>query len=303
VAPALYARDDLPSGIDYAREHPEYGPVGGHIRVRWNDIHTSWGNFNWESIEKYLRAAEGMTITLADGRTVPKPMILTVAIYSQLGQESYEFTDHSPEWLKQALQGSYMIGSGNCAEQPAPRYDDLGYQAAFKQMVMALGNRYRDNPRITAVAIAAGYDEETAATRLVEVRGCEYWKDLYRYVTKIEYEDFVKKIMDWYREAFPTTPLYIQAGNAEWEHREIFVDYASKTEPPIGYKPNVIAPDMGAAFGWQSTQKGRGFIQLAEKYRDKMPLAYEPKAAPYHVSEPLRRQHAYWMTLNGLAIG
>jgi len=92
AVPALYARDDPPGGIDYGRDHPEYGPVGGYIRVRWTDIHTGWGRFNWEPIEKFLRGAEGMTITLADGRVVAKQMILTVAIYSQSGQDSVAAT-------------------------------------------------------------------------------------------------------------------------------------------------------------------------------------------------------------------
>jgi len=300
--PALYARDDPPGGIDYGRDHPEYGPVGGYIRVRWIDIHTGWGRFNWEAIDKYLRGADGMTVTLADGRVVAKPMVLTVAIYSQAGDDPTSFADHAPKWLREGvLGGCYTIGSGECVEQPVPCYDDNRYQSAFKDMVMALGDRYGDNRLITAVAIAAGYDEETAATRLVEINGCEYWKDLYELVTKAEYEDFVKKAMDWYRDAFPNTPLYIQAGNAEWDHREIFVDYASKKSPPIGYKPNAIAPDVNAAYGWDSTHTGRGLIQLAEAYRDKIPLAYEPKAAPYQIPKQERRQHAYWMTLNALA--
>jgi len=302
--PALYARDDPPSGIDYERLHPEYGPVGGYIRVLWRDIHTGPGRFNWEPIEKYLRGAANMTVTLADGRVVPKPMILTVAIYSQRGEKASAFADHTPEWLKDGMGGSYLIGPPGCEKQPAPRYDDPRYQTAFKEMVMALGNEYQRNSlwqkHITAIAIAAGYDEETAATRLVEIKGCKYWEDLYRkYVSRAEYARFVLQVMDWYREAFPNLPLYIQAGNAEWEHREMFVKYALSKRPPIGYKANVLAPDLGAAFGWRSTQKGRGFIQIAERYQHQMPLAFEPKADPSQVTDP--RQHAYWMTLMALA--
>jgi hypothetical protein len=265
-------------------------------------LHIGQGEYDWDPIDKHLRAVEEMTVALADEEVVPKPVLLTLAIYSQLGADRSTFADHSPDWLQEALGGSYMVGSHNCPVQPAPRYDDPNYQAAFRDVIQALGARYEENDRITAVTIAAGYDDETAAIRLSEANGCSYGNLLYgEHVSRERYRDFVIDTMTWYREAFPNTPLYIQAGNAEWEHREAFLAHASRLSPPVGYKPNVIAPDLGAAFGWASSLKGRGFIQMAEAYEGLIPLAYEPKHAPYQIALDARREHAYWMTLNALA--
>ncbi|NPA91862.1 MAG: DNRLRE domain-containing protein [Chloroflexi bacterium] len=305
--PMLYARDDY-RAYDYARHHPEYGPVGLWIRVRWNQLHKDWSShphaFDWEPIDTLLEKAARQRVRLPDGRQIPRPVILSVSIYSQRGSSPFQFATHTPGYLRRAV-GDLTIGDERwCAPQPAPPYANTTYREELKAFIRALGQRYDQHPLVTAVMVGPGYDEETAATRLGVWCGRKLYSDyLYEQLGGSQvYASFVLEMMKAYREAFPHTALYLQAGNAEWSHRGLFVEEAAKLNPPMGYKPNGLAAISGSAYGWKGTLKGNGWMQLAEAYEDLIPIAFEPKVIPaYFEDDEAAVEELYWMLLWGLS--
>ncbi len=307
VVPILYARDDA-AVTDYGRLYPEYGPVGLWLRVRWKDVHKNWSTqpnaFDWSFIDRALERAGSQRVTLPDGTVIPRPVILAVSIYSQYGARPDRYITHTPDYLRRAI-GDLSVGDPEqCISQPAPPYHDPTYQKELFAFIRALGKRYGEHPLITAVAVGPGYDEETAAIRLGIWCGDRLYSDyLYELIGGPQvYADFVQRTMKVYREAFPRLPLYLQAGNAEWPHRGQFLRFAASLTPPMGYKPNAIAATSGAAFGWKSTLKGNGWMQLAEMYQDRIPIAFEPKVIPAYFGNDLQAQEElYWMLLWGLS--
>ncbi len=305
--PILYARDDY-EVYDYARHHPEYGPVGLWIRLRWNQIQKDWSThanaFDWRPIDRLLARAARQRVRLPDGRLIPRPVILSISIYSQRGGDPFAFVTHTPEYLRRVVGDLWLGDPAVCRPQPAPPYHSRLYRDELKAFIQALGTRYDRHPMITAVIVGPGYDEETAATRLGVWCGNKLYSDyLYDQIGGSQvYAAFVLEMMDAYRKAFPHTALYLQAGNAEWPHRGLFVRHAAELNPPIGYKPNGLAAISGAAFGWRGTLRGNGWMQLAEAYQDILPIAFEPKVIPaYFATDQQAQEELYWMLLWGLA--
>ncbi|NLE76294.1 MAG: DNRLRE domain-containing protein, partial [Chloroflexi bacterium] len=109
-----------------------------------------------------------------------------------------------------------------------------------------------------------------------------------------EYEQFVRKTTDWYREAFPDKPVFLQPAAAIWQDRKRYVDYAVSRTPPVGIKMNGLTPDDGSWFGYKSLA-GMGQMDLVDQYRDQTLIAFEPKL--YFPAD----EFVYWTLMAGLA--
>ena len=299
-APILYAMNDS-RNTDWRQVNPAYGPVGSHIRFFWEQVNPARGVFDWSRVDAYLQAASQQRVRLRSGEEVPKPVLLAVGIYSAWAPGwDYNHYDHAPQWLYQdmgrpQLGGryvGYLLEPEGCTPTSAPMYDDPAYQEAFRAMVLALGQRYNRDPRVSAVLIANGIDDES---RAIVSKACkQYDEALASYVTPQEYDEFVLKSIDWYRQAFPDKPVFLQPAAAIWQARKRYVDYAVSRTPPVGIKMNGLAPDEGSWFGYKSLA-GMGMMDLVDAYRDQTLIAFEPKLY-YPLDE-----FAYWTLLAGLA--
>lgn len=298
--PILYAMNDS-RNTDWQEVNPAYGPVGSHIRVFWEQVNPAPGVFDWSRVDAYLQAAAQQRVRLRSGEEVPKPVLLAVGIYSAWAPGwDYHHYDHAPQWLYQTMGRpqlggryvGYLLEPEGCTPTSAPMYDDPAYQEAFRAMVLALGQRYNRDPRVSAVLIANGIDDES---RAIVSKACKQYDDaLAQYVTPQEYDEFVLKTIDWYRQAFPDKPVFLQPAAAIWQHRKRYVGYAVSRTPPVGIKMNGLSPDEGSWFGYKSLA-GMGMMELVDAYRDQTLIAFEPKLY-YPLDE-----FAYWTLLAGLA--
>lgn len=296
----LYAMNDS-RNTDWQAVNPAYGPVGSHVRFLWEQVNPALGVFDWSRVDAYLEAASRARVRLRSGEEISKPVLLVVGIYSAWAPGwDYNHYDHAPQWLYQdmgrpQLGGryvGYLLEPEGCTPTSAPMYDDPAYQEAFRAMVMALGQRYNRDPRVSAVLIANGIDDES---RAIVSKACPHYDDaLAQYVTPQEYDEFVLNTIDWYRQAFPDKAVFLQPAAAIWQNRKRYVDYAVSRTPPVGIKMNGLVPDEGSWFGYKSLA-GMGMMDLVDAYRDQTLIAFEPKLY-YPLDE-----FAYWTLLAGLA--
>jgi len=305
-APILYAMHDW-YNRNWQALDPGYGPVGSHYVVYWGHINYKYGAYDWSKFDEYLDAASTMTVTLNSGEVISKPVILVVSIYGSYGIGwPYLYYEGTPGWVydlidayeKRPVLGGrkvgYLLAPSGCTPTSAPMYDHPIYQQALRDMIFAFGARYDKDPRVHAVLIANGIDDETAATKFDRKTGCDYPRALRNYVTEWEYLEFLKKTIDWYREAFPTKPLYLQFAAAPWHLRREIAEYAASKNPPVGLKSNGLWPDHEAYFGYRSLS-GKGTVEIIDVYSTSVPIAFEPWYFSYGP------EHAYWTLLNGIA--
>ncbi|MGQ9584822.1 MAG: DNRLRE domain-containing protein, partial [Anaerolineae bacterium] len=296
----LYAMLDS-QNTDWQRVNPAYGPVGSYVRFLWEQINPAKGVFDWTRIDNYLQTASQQRVRLGTGEETPKPVMLSVAIYSEWAPNwEYNHYDHAPQWIYQEMGRpqlggryvGYLLEPEGCIPTSAPMYDDPAYQEALREMILALGKRYNSDPRLSAVVIANGIDDESRA--IVSKRCKDYESALAKYLQPGEYDQFVRNTIDWYRAAFPNKTVYLQPAAAVWQDRKRYVDYAVSREPPVGIKMNGLVPDEGSWYGYKSVA-GMGMMELADQYRDQAPIAFEPKLY-YPVDE-----FVYWTLMAGLA--
>jgi len=298
--PILYAMLDS-RNTDWRQINPAYGPIGSHVRFLWEQINPAKGGYEWTRIDRYLETASQQRVHLRSGQEIPKPVLLAVGIYSEWAPNwDYSHYDHAPQWIYRQLERpqlggryvGYLLEPEGCTPTSAPMYNDPTYQEAMRQMILALGQRYNDDPRVSAVLIANGIDDES---RAIVSKSCkDYDKALQQYILPGEYEDFVRKTIDWYREAFPDKPVFLQPAAAVWKDRQRYVDYAVSRTPPVGIKMNGLVPDEGSWFGYKSVA-GMGMMDLVDQYRDQTLIAFEPKL--YFPMD----EFVYWTITAGLA--
>ncbi len=241
------------------------------------------------------------------------------------------FQDYSPQWLRdrmrQSIQpityvkslnplqigqltsdlGSYLAvgrpGSSACGWPFvvfAPKYDHPYWQAAYKQMVYALGARYNNDPRVAAVVFGPGIDTEFGqATKAFY--DCDFKSLLYEQsgMSESEYLATVVKagplndIADWYRDAFPNKPIYLQFTDAGKSVIDVMT--ATGHNPPIGLKQATLVEDNTN----QLQSDGNGTLQLMMRYSTTHPIAWE-NARGFTGGEPRSTQVRYFTLLAGL---
>ena len=241
------------------------------------------------------------------------------------------FQDYSPQWLRDRLRqpiqpityvkslnplqmgqlttdlGSYIaVGRPNrsACGWPfvvfAPKYDNVHWLAAYKQMVYALGARYNNDPRVAAVVFGPGIDTEFGQASKAYF-DCDLKNLLYdqsgmsesEYLETVVKEGPLNDVADWYRDAFPTKPLYLQFTSAG----KSVIDRMTATghQPPIGLKQATLVEDNNNQ--WQDD--GNGTIQLMMRYSTTHPIAWE-NARGFTGGEPRSTQARYFTLLGGL---
>jgi len=287
--PIIYVMNDY-SNQDWSAVDAAYGPLGGWANWSWYRIHTGPGQFNWAPIEEYLAKSAKYTVTLRDGAVISKPIAITIQVFPEPG------ADNTPEWVYRKISGSPTFngrlvgqiidpdGEGSCPPLAAPAWGNATWRQYFDEMVMALGARYNDDPRINSIWIATGLYGETVIEKSLYT-GCGTYVfgsgDFFTWVRD--------RVLPVYRKAFPTKPLYIINTGGGCLRRDTSA-IASSFPVRIGIKHNSLSYDLRGEYD----VLGCGKMETINPYSDTTPIAFEHAFAanPWQV---------YWSTMNGLA--
>ena len=217
--------------IDHANMEPRpaWGPVGSWAYWPWKQIQPQRTSYHWGLIDGYLDKAASLG----------KPVAISAYPYLGPGE------DMTPSWVySSGLQphtGIARDGTTFCY----PAWNTTAWDAAFADFVGDLGFRYDGDERIHSVWIATLTYGETAT-------GAAIGKEVGHNPMA-----FVRKAMDWYAQAFPTTPLYIlSTGPVD---RMANAMYALDRE--IGVKHNALNGDLNnqQQSGWNQ----QGLLEVA----------------------------------------
>ena len=284
--PIIYNMNDY-ANRDWANLHPEYGPMGAWANWGWLAVHQGPGQFNWDPIERYLALSKNHQVTLRDGTVISKPIAISIQVFPDAG------FDNTPEWIYRHIPGSPTYngrlvgqivdpdGPGGCPGLAAPNWGHPTWQQYFDEMVRAFGAKYNNDPRIDSVWIASGMYGETIIEK--NFYGCNYNFGVAPFGQWVKY-----RVMDVYREAFPTKPLYlINTGGGCLRRDTAEIAYSFPVR--IGLKHNSLTYDMRDEF----SRLGCGKIETMMPYSTSIPIGFEHAfgANPWQV---------YWATLNGL---
>ena len=292
IVPIMYEMHDW-ENTDFQHKFPEWGPLGAWMWWTWSQIQPEPAVYNWAIIDRYLEKASYYTVTLRSGEVISKPIALSIEVYPDWGQEA------TPPWVYDSFisdaprLGDRRVGwisdpdgpDKPCLPLAVPRWGDPTWEKLCDEMIMAFGKRYDSDPRVNSVWIATGLYGETLEEKTRD--GCRYdlghGGDMARWVLHV---------MDTYRQAFPTKPLFI-INSGGWGIRRESSAKAASYKPPIGLKLNVLAPDLPDSYGYKSLTGG-GKIEIVNRYSDTLPIAFE------HAFPP-RPADAYWSIMNALA--
>ncbi len=274
------------ANTDYAQMYPEYGPIGSDVKeISWYKVNPSAGGYNWTAVEEYLDTASKQKVYLRSGEVISKPVSVCIGVYGTgeppAGASWDMFKDLTPSWV-------YGGGHGHIVEDPScgktavvPKYDSVNWRQAYYAMVRAFGEKFGDDPRLTAVSICSGIDGELIDTK--NWAGCSFRG-------KINFgghwREYVYKGAEIYRKVFPRKPIY---------HMGTFQGYgilpaggykgAFEYDLPIGYKINAMTPDSANHWAWVSDDVFQGTNLLMQKLYGKAPTAMESGPAHWQNGE------------------
>lgn len=242
-------------------------------------------HYDWSWFDNYLSVASGYKNEKGEG----KPVIFTLQLLVQQGDN---FLNLAPQWLKN-LGTEISLSLPGCPSVKLPNYLDSRYQTALKHTIYQMGRRYNNDPRLKAVFIAAGLDDEARSIR--RLGGCDYYQAIQDKIPDQEYNEFVKKVIRWYKEAFPQKAVFLQPAAATFPNRAVLVDYAASLG--VGIKMNGLsAGDTCGGYSWGGPLANKyHFIGFADYWHKKIPVAFEPKTT---LNNP---EVAYWIIVQGLA--
>ncbi len=241
------------------------------------------------------------------------------------------FQDQTPSWVRQRIRkpidpitwvksldplqigqldndtGSYVAvgrpGQSACGWPYivfAPKYDNQFWLYAYKQMVYALGARYGNDPRLSAIIFGPGIDTEYGHATKAWF-DCDLKTQFYRqsglgeskYLSTVVLPGPLNDITDWYRDAFRTKPIYLQFTSEGKTRIDMMV--ADNHQPPVGLKQATLVEDN--LNQWQNDDGGT--IQLMMRYSMTHSIAWE-NARTYTGPYPRGLQVQYFTLLAGL---
>jgi len=286
--PIIYNMNDY-ANRDWATLYPQFGPMGAWSNWNWLAVHQGPGQLNFGAIEQYLSISAKYQVTLRDGTVISKPIAISIQVFPEPGYDS------TPEWVYRKIPGSPTLngrlvgqvvdpdGAGVCPPLAAPKWGDPTWRDAYDEMVLALGAKYNDDPRIDSVWIATGMYGETVIEKDLG-NGCYY-----RFGTSDFGQWVLNRVLPIYRQAFPTKPVYlINTGGGCLRKDSSAI--AAALPVRIGLKHNSLTYDIASEYDVQ----GCGKMETMIPYTETTPIAFEHAfgANPWQV---------YWSTLNGLA--
>ena len=275
--------------------HPEYGALGGWAEFYWDDLNPEKGIYNWTKVDKYIKDAQAMQVTLPDGSVIAKPVGIAVATWTMEETENAIGINHTPYWVASQGGGSTTScydpdgASGPCKPFCTPRFVNTVWQYWFDQFIVAMGQRYDNNPEFYNLAfinIATGADEETNERK--NVGGCNYYGGNTR-----AFDEWVLHVMETYNLAFPNTVQFIQSTlHGIHYHAEQAASFPSKM---TGVKVNGLEVDVASAEVRFDGKLVGGVTGFSQVYHETIPTGFEPK----HGNGV---EGSYWFFMEGLSV-
>ena len=256
------------------RDHQGILDFDGHFELPWDVINPQPGRFDWSGYRRALEKGERVHFGLLISVSTPDG-----------------FADRSPRWIgaRHELPNSVNV----------PAYENETWREALRELILAFGEEFNGKP--ASVWIGIGIDGE-----LQPVKGSRYYAYLRDVMDSGDLLDAHLLSLSWFREAFPDTPLLVQAGTgfrAAWNigaWRDRMEIMARAFRLGIGYKMNGLAPDKPNAVGYKDAA-GWEVYDLADRCKALgLPVAFEPAhQMPDDGSDPI--QWRYW-SLHAAAI-
>lgn len=243
--------------------------VGGHMTFAWKDIEVEPGVYDWRAVDNWI------SVEASQGRVVA------------LGLDSCTSGGNmAPAWIPAILCGGKIV----------PNYWSEEFQTGFRNLILAFGARYNDDPRIEWVQISTGRDGENQPGIDDAMDQCLAGLGY----TSEDWIQVVNEIMDDYREAFPNKPLMTQhypifVRGHEYERREI-ANHAAMLG--VGFKGNGLTADRDKMV-CRDPSYSYGYLSFLEdpiiSYSDTLPIGFESYRFYLHSDVEV-----YWALLNGL---
>lgn len=265
-----------------------------------------------DGIDDRILAVDNQTVTLANGVTIPRPVIFTAPSFWQQTADGAHTCEVFVPPIVESQAPTWVIGG-----QPQPAMDDPDFVREYGNFVAALGAHLAGRPdlysRVSAFYLATGYNTE--ASRIAGWCGINSANSQ---VTAAEYNTFVQRaIMAWH-DAFPDRPSYLLlAANADLYYNCVWVKSTPMptTTPAwfagienlqpanIGLGHNGMTPDLPGYYvqvgnsGYQC-----GSLDMVERVKNTLPVKFEPaiydQASVYGAR---RLQYEYWSWLMALS--
>jgi len=221
LTPCLYKMFDY--GTDFQKSNPEWGAVGSVQYYMWDEMNPSEGVYNWNSLNANLALERALTVTLASGVVISKPVVIEVVIHiSEHANWKATFYDATPTWVYDQMDaanpnarcpiingrkvGHALSGCGAIAVLPA--YENTIWQAKYYKFVQALGARLANESEVVAVVVSTGLDTETQP---IKPWGCDWYTIMNEQASGVEYRFFqsIPATMAVYKSAFGGKTLLI----------------------------------------------------------------------------------------------
>ena len=303
--PAIY--DFFDWGTDWQTLHPEYGAIGSEHMILWQQINPAPGVFNWSRPDADLAREAELKVTLRDGSTIPKPVVIRVSFFLSAARTwscpGVIFWDGTPRWVYEEIDrksglkprptvcgrkvGHVVGGCGLTAV--VPMWDNPIWRQRYYEMVRALGAHYGDNPQVAAVVIETGLDGETHMGKAIG--DCDWEAIIGARIRGIRWQFeqfFIPQAIRAYREAFPHTLVLISNTAGGSAIRLDTSRLAASLSPPVGIKNCGAWVDQPNHQGYGNNV---GIFDMPQVYSDTVPIWIETK---FGMGDPESR---YWTWL------
>ncbi len=278
---------------DYSIEDPyRYGLVGGVIYVNWSDVEDQvQGQYDWSMVDNWIaqEAASGKKAGIA------------ITTYNGRSAQKNGFANGLPTYIQNNPKAAYKDIDG----WALPLYWKDDYLNPYHDFVRALGEKYRDDPRVAWIAIGLGrYGELRAydhADDCPDHPDHEFMVDTYGFNVS-KWQDAVKKMIDFYVDAFSEDgelkkELFAQTATYSFSagERRNMANYAA--EHGVGLSINGLYPDQEQATTDTADPLNPYIGQYDQIFLwgEKVPIAFE--TYDYMLCN---ENHLYWGILNGL---
>lgn len=211
--------------LDNANLDPRVYPiVGGHLKFHWDELEPVAGEVNLGAIENWVAQQAALGKAVGIGFTT----------YNGIDAGG----DLVPPWVYREAPEARVLCANNWS---IPRYWSEAYLSRYERFIRTVGAAYDGDPRVAWVEIGVGLYGETTPAR-DQYDTCLQEAGL----TSALWVQTVNRITDIYRQAFPTTPLFLQMSPyfASESERRAFTDHAASLG--VGLKHNGLRAETNS---------------------------------------------------------
>ena len=276
------------------RGHPEYGALGGWNEFPWDELNPDAGVYDWGKVDRYIRDAQRMKVTLPDGTVIAKPIGISVVTWTAHEDLDKIGINRTPKWIAERYGAEISDcydpdgAAGGCKPYCTPNFTDPAWQYWFDQFILAMGRHYDNNPAFYNLAwinIATGVDAETRQRK--NTQGCMYYAG-----NSLFFDRWCAHVLETYNRAFPHLPQFIQT-SSEGIHQYASMAAAFPSQM-TGVKVNGLAVDHRNAEIYFDDVLVGGVTGTSLLFHKWIPTGFEPGIDPGTFG-------VYWMLMEGLS--